>query len=544
MRRCADGRTFLGDERLVVFRESAPSDYSHAGQTLLLAFTLTAWFQRVDAHFCNKYYRYVMDWKRTPYRVLCVILPLVTTGCTTTPLETAKIATESAMAEAIWPAVEDSSAPVAAAIVKPESGEPLATHDEGVTKSYSDIWSRIRAGFSIEPLDSPLVEREARWFADNPEYMQRMMERAKLYLYYIVNEVEKRGMPMEIALLPAIESAYKANAYSRARASGLWQFIPSTGRLYGLKANWWYDGRRDVQASTQAALNYLEKLYNDFDGDWHLALAAYNAGEGKVGRMMKYNERKGKSTEYQHLKLKRETQHYVPKLMAMANIVADPTKYGVQLADIPNEPYFALVETGSQVDLGVVAKLVDLSVNDLQNINPGYRRWATDPNGPHHLLVPADKKDTLIAGLSNLPEEQRIQWQHHAVKRGETLRDISRRYGLDVETLRTANNLRGNMLRAGQDLLIPVSSRPIAVAAVRTDYRSAEAHTAKRGATVIHRVRRGDTLSSIARRYDVLVHQLAKWNFISANDILRLGQKLKIWPDGAPLVAADTSPKT
>ena len=146
---------------------------------------------------------------------------------------------------------------------------------------------------------------------------------------------------MEIALLPAIESAYKANAYSRARASGLWQFIPSTGRLYGLKANWWYDGRRDVQASTQAALDYLEKLYNDFDGDWHLALAAYNAGEGKVGRMMRYNERKGKSTDYQYLKLKRETQHYVPKLMAMVSIVADPAKYGVQLASIPDEPYFA-----------------------------------------------------------------------------------------------------------------------------------------------------------------------------------------------------------
>jgi membrane-bound lytic murein transglycosylase D len=309
--------------------------------------------------------------------------------------------------------------------------------------------------------------------------------------------------------------------------------------LYGLKANWWYDGRRDVQASTQAALDYLEKLYNDFDGDWHLALAAYNAGEGKVGRMMKYNERKGKSTEYQYLKLKRETQHYVPKLMAMASIVADPAKYGLQLADIPNEPYFARVETGSQVDLGIVAKLVDLSVDDLQDINPGYRRWATDPNGPHHLLVPADKKDELIAGLSNLPEEQRIQWQHHAVKRGETLHEIGRRYGLEVETLRTANNLRSNLLRVGQDLLIPISSRPITVAAVRTTYRSTEAYTAKRGTTVIHRVRRGDTLSSIARRYNVLVHQLAKWNFISTNGVLRLGQKLKIWPKGAPTAAIE-----
>lgn len=483
-----------------------------------------------------------MDWKRIKYQVLSVVLLLATAGCATTSPETDQTAKDSASTPAApFVSKENSPAPAAVVASKPVSSKPHATFDEEAVSNDSDIWARIRAGFSIKPLDSPLVEREARWFANNPEYMARMMDRAKLYLYYIVEEVEKRGMPMEIALLPAIESAYKANAYSRARASGLWQFMPATGRLYGLKANWWYDGRRDVQASTQAALDYLEKLYNDFDGDWHLALAAYNAGEGKVGRMMKYNERKGKSTDYQYLKLKRETQHYVPKLMAMASIVADPAKYGVKLADIPNEPYFARVETGSQVDLGIVAKLVDLSVDDLQDINPGYRRWATDPNGPHHLLVPADKKDALIAGLSNLPAEERIQWQHHEVKRGETLHDIGRRYALDADTLRTANNLRSNLLRVGQDLLIPISARPLTVAAVRTTYRSSEAHTAKRSEAVIHRVRHGDTLSSIARRYNVLVHQLAKWNFISANGVLRLGQKLKIWPNGAPTAAIETS---
>lgn len=482
-----------------------------------------------------------MDWKRTKNQLLSVVLLLATAGCATTSPETDQTAKDSASNSAVpFVSKEDSPAPAAIAASKPESRKPAATfEDEATATNHSDIWARIRAGFSIKPLDSPLVEAEARWFANNPEYMARMMERAKLYLYYIVEEVEKRGMPMEIALLPAIESAYKANAYSRARASGLWQFIPSTGRLYGLKANWWYDGRRDVQASTQAALDYLEKLYNDFDGDWHLALAAYNAGEGKVMRMMKYNERKGKPTEYQHLKLKRETQHYVPKLMAMASIVADPAKYGVQLADIPNEPYFTRVETGSQVDLGVVAKLVDLPVDDLHDINPGYRRWATDPNGPHHLLVPADKKDALIEGLNNLPEEDRIKWQHHAVKRGETLSEIGRRYGLSVEALRTANNLRSNLLRVGQDLLIPISARPITVAAVRANYRSSDARIAGRNEPVIHRVRRGDTLSSIARRYNVLVHQLAKWNFMSVNGVLRLGQRLKIWPNGAPTAAID-----
>ncbi|MDH3514205.1 MAG: LysM peptidoglycan-binding domain-containing protein [Gammaproteobacteria bacterium] len=487
-----------------------------------------------------------MDWNSNKNQVLSVVLLLVTAGCATTSPETAQTAKDPAPAttnQVVTKAGPLFGPATAANPEKPQAAEIPDTGDDPAASSHPDIWSRIRAGFSLEPLEVPRVEAEARWFANNPEYMARMMERARLYLYYIVEEVDKRGMPMEIALLPAIESAYKPLAYSRARASGLWQFIPSTGRLYGLKATWWYDGRRDVQASTQAALDYLEKLHKDFDGDWHLAIAAYNAGEGKVGRMMKHNARKGKPTDFEYLKLKRETRHYVPKLLAMANIVADPEKYGVTLADIPNEPYFARVETGSQVDLGVVAKLVDLPVDELHMINPGYRRWATDPDGPHHLLVPLDKKDALIEGLNNLPEEDRIRWQHHAVKRGETLSEIGRRYGISVQALRTANNLRSNLLRIGQDLLIPISARPITVAAMRTTYKPSS-RLAGRSDPIYYRVRRGDNLSSIARRYNVTVNQLTKWNFIRAKDILRLGQKLKIWPNGSPTAQIESSPKS
>ena len=482
-----------------------------------------------------------MDWKRIKKQVLPVVVLVTLAGCATTSPETAKKTPEPIPAQTASAAgdLNVTSPPLATAL--PESDKPAETKPDVATSNDSDIWARLRKGFTMKPLDSPQVEREIKWFVNNPEYMQRMMDRARLYLYYIADEVEKRGMPMEIALLPAIESAYKANAYSRARASGLWQFMPGTGRLYGLKANWWYDGRRDVQASTQAALDYLEKLYNDFDGDWHLALAAYNAGEGKVGRMMKYNERKGKPTEYQHLKLKRETLHYVPKLMAMVSIVADPDKYGVKLASIPDEPYFARVETGSQVDLGVVAKLVDVPVDDLHDINPGYTRWATDPNGPHHLLVPADKKDALIAGLNSLPEEERVQWMHHVVKRGDNLHEIARRYRVTVPVIRIANNLRSNLLRSGQDLLIPISASASAPKVIRTAYRGSSARAAKRGDPVIHRVRRGDTLSSIARRYDVLVSQIAKWNLIQLNDVLRLGTKLKIWTSGGPTASIEVS---
>jgi len=481
-----------------------------------------------------------MDWQKTKKQILSVVVLLTLAGCATSSPETAKKAPEPTPAQAA-PAATDINVTASSETVQPESDKPAETKPEVAKSDASDIWARLRKGFAMKPLDSPQVEREIKWFVNNPEYMQRMMDRAKLYLYYIADEVEKRGMPMEIALLPAIESAYKPHAYSRARAVGLWQFMPGTGRLYGLKANWWYDGRRDVQASTQAALDYLEKLYNDFDGDWHLTLAAYNAGEGKIARMMKYNERKGKSTDYQYLKLKRETQHYVPKLMAMVSIVADPAKYGVQLASIPDEPYFARVETGSQVDLGVVAKLVDVPVDDLHDINPGYTRWATDPNGPHHLLVPADKKDALIAGLNNLPEEERVQWMHHVVKRGDNLHKIARRYRVTVPVIRTANNLRSNLLRSGQDLLIPISASASAPKVIRTAYRGSGARAAQRAEPVIHRVRRGDTLSSIARRYDVLVSQIAKWNLMQLDDVLRLGTKLKIWTSGGPTASIEVS---
>ena len=482
-----------------------------------------------------------MDWLRIKNQVLSVVVFAALAGCATTSPETAKKPAEPSPVQAASAAAgNNATSPPATADTRSDSDKPAEARADVATGNDNDIWARLRKGFTMKPLDSPQVDKEIQWFVNNPEYMQRMMDRARLYLYYIADEVEKRGMPMEIALLPAIESAYKPHAYSRARAVGLWQFMPRTGKLYGLKANWWYDGRRDVQASTQAALDYLEKLYNDFDGDWHLALAAYNAGEGKVARMMKYNERKGKSTDYQYLKLKRETQHYVPKLMAMVAIVANPDKYGVKLASIPNEPYFASVDTGSQIDLGVVAKLVDVPVDDLHDINPGYTRWATDPNGPHQLLVPATKKDALIAGLNNLPEDERVQWQHHSVKHGETLSQIGRRYGLSAETLRTANNLHSNLLRNGQDLLIPISARPLKPEVIRIAYRASSSRAA-RGEPVIHRVRRGETLSSIARRYNVMVSQLAKWNFMQMDDVLRLGQKIKVWTGRGPTASIETS---
>ena len=464
--------------------------------------------------------------------IVLLLASLLATGCATTSTDNQKVAAEPVIAK------EKSSK--STVVIRGADGQPL------YLEHHPDVWARIRAGFKMQKLDGPLVAKHEQWFINNPEYMERMLERAGMYLYYIVEEVEKRGMPMELALLPAIESAYKPYAYSRAKAAGLWQFIPSTGKLYGLKANWWYDGRRDVEAATGAALNYLDKLRNDFNGDWHPALAAYNAGEGKVSRMMEYNRLRGLPTTYEHLKLKPETVNYVPRLLAFVNIVAEPEKYGIQLAAIPNKPYFARVETRSQIDLGVAAKLAELQVDDLHKINPGHNRWATDPEGPHYLFVPVDKKELLEAALSNLPEDERVQYRRHQVVRGETMSQIAKRYSVTPEAVKSANQKSGS-LRVGQDLLIPMSDRSISpVIAAQTKTKTVTVASVKtpanRGAgPVIHKVRSGETLYSISRKYNVLLHQLAEWNTMRPGDVLKLGQRLKVWPAGTPSVKLKTA---
>jgi membrane-bound lytic murein transglycosylase D len=397
-------------------------------------------------------------------------------------------------------------------------------------RQYPDLWTRLRAGYALPALDSPLVARHEQWFANNPEYMENMVHRARMYLHHIVEEVEKRGIPMEIALLPAIESAYKPQAYSRARAAGLWQFIPSTGRIYGLRMNWWYDGRRDVLASTQAALDYLEKLRDQFNGDWQLALAAYNCGEGKVERLVAENRRKGLPGDYSSLKkLPRETKNYVPKLMAMVNIIADPAKYGLQLAAIPDTEFFARVETDGQIDLGVVARLTDMPVDELYMINPGYQRWVTDPNGPHELLVPAAKKDALIAGLITLAHAERMQWTRHEVKRGDTISRVAGRYNVTVESIRSVNAMKSNHLSTGQNLLIPVSANKIFAQQPTYVKTAASVHGDGGRIKIVHRVRSGESLWGIARKYKVYIHQLREWNLLETEDALRLGQRLFIW---------------
>jgi len=461
------------------------------------------------------------------YSLLAVLLG--SAGCAAFPQavtpETAKI---SAANTSTAPAKASSEIVTAGRTTTEDQGDLLLDNH-----LHADLWGRIRAGYAMPVLNSPLVARHEQWFVNNPEYLDSMMGRARLYLYYIVDEVEKRGMPMEIALLPAIESAYKPQAYSRARASGLWQFIPSTGRIYGLEMNWWYDGRNDVMASTGAALDYLEKLHGQFN-DWQLALAAYNCGEHKVARLIQENRRKGLPTDYSALrKLPRETRNYLPKLMAMANIIADPAKYNLQITAIPNTAYFTRVVTDGQIDLGVVAKLTDMPVSELFMINSGYQRWITDPNGPHALLVPADKKDILIEGLTKLTDDERVQWARHQVRRGDTISRVAGRYKVTAASIRTANSMSDNRLFAGQDLLIPVSVNKLNARPSVTLVKTANANVRREGnrerVKILHRVRSGETLWSIARRYKVYINQLREWNLLERGDTLRVRQRLFIW---------------
>ena len=254
-----------------------------------------------------------------------------------------------------------------------------------------DLISRMVAGFSLETPQDPRVEQELNYYRKHPRYIQRIQERAEPYLHFILEEIRKRDMPTEIALLPAVESAYRPFAYSHGRAAGMWQFIPSTGRIYGLKQNWWYDGRRDAVSSTLAALDYLQSLNKQFKGDWELALAAYSSGGGTVRSAIRRNKKKGSPTDFWSLKLPDETSVYVPRLLALVEVFRNPQEHGANLLVFPDEPYFETIDLGSQLDLALAAEMADLPIQDLYLLNSGFNRWATDPDGPHRLNLPLDK---------------------------------------------------------------------------------------------------------------------------------------------------------
>ncbi|RMD80759.1 MAG: LysM peptidoglycan-binding domain-containing protein [Gammaproteobacteria bacterium] len=383
---------------------------------------------------------------------------------------------------------------------------------------------------------------ERRWYVEHPAYLERLAQRAAPYLGYILDQVEERGMPAEIALLPAVESAFQPFAYSPGRAAGLWQFIPGTARRYGLRLSWWYDGRRDLVDATRAALDYLEHLRDTFHGDWLLALAAYNAGEGTVLQALRRNRRRGRPADFWSLDLPRETRQYVPRLLALASLVAQPARYGVRLPPLPADRRLAVVETGSQIDLALAAELAGMELEELYRLNPGFNRWATDPDGPHRLVLPAEKAAAFRQALARVPPERRVQWRRHRIRPGETLGGIARRYRTTVALLRRVNGLRGHLIRAGDHLLVPMAARRLSDYALSALARREARLRRPRGAVrLVHVIQPGDTLWELARRYGVPLRRLAAWNGMAPGDLLHPGQELVIWkgrPGGrAPALA-------
>jgi peptidoglycan lytic transglycosylase D len=396
---------------------------------------------------------------------------------------------------------------------------------------YDDVWLRIRDKLSLHNhINQASVKARVSWYARHQAYLDRVSERARPYLYHIVEELEKRDMPVELALLPIVESAYHPFAYSRSHASGIWQFIPGTGRHYGLKQNWWYDGRRDIVAATDAALRYLDKLNKEFKGDWLHALAAYNTGERKVGRSISRNLKAGKPTDFWSLRLPRETRGYVPSLLAIAEILANPDKYGVKWQAIENKSYFSEVDVQEQLDLATAAQLADISMDEIYTLNPAFNRWATDPDGPHRLLIPIAKNESFKAELAKLSDAERITWKRHIIKRGESLGLIAQNYHTSVSALKQTNKIRNTLIREGQSLLIPSSKHPLKHYTLSLDSRRYRGlKKSGDGKNHIYTVRRGDTLWDIGRQYGVSIKELCSWNGISSRSILRPGKKLNLW---------------
>ncbi len=390
------------------------------------------------------------------------------------------------------------------------------------------VWQRIRSGFAMNELNSPLIRNHEKWYASHPDYVLRMSERAQRYLFYITEEVERRGMPTEIALLPVIESAFNPGANSVARASGIWQFIPSTGKHFGMEQNWWYDGRRDVIGATNGALDYLQKLYEQF-GDWELALAAYNCGENCIARAQARNRARHKPTDFSHLNLPPETRNYVPKLLAVKNIVSDPAHYGLVLVDIPNRPYFSVVTTSKPMDVKVAADLAEISMEEFTALNPGHNRPVMLQDSNEVMLLPVDKVDTFRDNLEK-NDQRLVSWRAFQTKKGESFAEVAARFGITEQQLRTANGLSKYAHASnGQTLLVPAGD----------DEATDEFTPFNMHATAVaemagfsYTVRKGDTISTIARRFHTSQASLMEMNHGSRR--LHVGQRFTIVASGAP----------
>ncbi len=406
-----------------------------------------------------------------------------------------------------------------------------------IRPEYDNVWLKLVDNFSLPACD---YHKEslmwASWYADHGEYMARVMKRAKPWIYFIAEELEARDLPGELALLPIVESAYDPFAYSSGRALGTWQFISETGKYYGLKQDWWYDGRRDVWSSTHAALDYLEHLNSKFDGDWLLALAGYNSGENRVEREINRNLKNGKPADFWNIRLPKETKGYVPKLLGLACLFQNPENYEYEFPKAPNQPVITVVEMETQSDLVLISQFSGVGIDVLFSLNPGFSRWATSPDGPWHVILPVEGAEKLQHYLQSNPNASLMKWDQVLVESGDTLSSLAARHHVPVSVLRSSNNLNSDMIRVGQKLRLPRDEQllvdPYYVAAATELQKLQSGLIASERVT--HKVRPGESLSVIAKRYKVSVKELQSWNKISDPRKLRAGQTLTLFQSPAP----------
>lgn len=437
---------------------------------------------------------------------------------------------QPAHAAAQAPAVEELLPPIVAVplakFIAPAFSPLLAAELEPLPEPAEDLWDRIVKGYAVPDLEGPLVGKWERWYAERPEYVARIVERSRRYLYHVVHEVDQRGVPLDVALLPMIESAFNPLAMSTARASGIWQFIPSTGKHYGLKQNFWFDSRRDVIAATDKALDYLQKLYGEF-GDWQLALAAYNWGEGNVRRALQRNRSRALPEDYVSLDMPNETRNYLPKLQAVKNIVRDPERYGLVLADVPDAPYFTVVKVARKMDVKRAAELAELPEEEFLALNPQHNRPVIAGADEFTILLPIDKAELFAAKLQ-LTDQPLVSWQAYRMKDGETLPQVAVKFGMSVETLRVINGIgaRARITR-NHALLVPAER---ATSAADASLEKAVFTMVPQGRTFYHAVRRGETINSIAARYGVTAAELRDWNGLARSSV-HAGQQLRVTSD-------------
>lgn len=414
--------------------------------------------------------------------------------------------------------------------LQPISAEQAAARAVAQLTPPTDLWERIRRGFAMPDLQSDLVRDREQWYATRPDYIQRMTDRSSKYLFHIVEELELRDMPTELALLPFIESAFNPQAVSSAKAAGMWQFMPATGKHFELRQNVFRDDRRDVLASTRAALDYLQKLHGMF-GDWHLALAAYNWGEGSVGRAIAKNRRAGLGTTYTDLTMPAETRYYVPKLQAVKNIIADPSAFKATLPDVGNHPYFQSVPITRDIDVALAARLAEVDVEDFRALNPSARRPVILAAGTPQILLPWDNATVFRQNLASYNSTRLASWTAWTAPSTMKPANAARRVGMTEGDLRSLNNIPPRMLiKAGSTLLVPRGERVSAdVSGHVADHAQLalvpEASTRRKVVTA----RKGDSVGRLARRHGVSASNVAEWNQLHMNVVLKAGQKLVVY---------------